>query len=297
MEKIGSYVNGNTVVIMYDDGTKVRYIKDGEQPRPQFPESMDLKITNMCDAGCAMCAECSTPDGAHANLNHPLLDSLHPYTELAIGGGNPLAHPMLLEFLKNMKRQKVICNLTVNQKHFIENLGFLHMLTDFGLIHGLGVSIPETPEYYALDKLRYFPNAVVHTIAGYTPIETYRQLSDRHLNLLILGFKDKGNGELLLHDNIYEIKKKMADLERWLTCDIKRFRGIAFDNLAVKQLHCDEWMPYNDFKESYMGDDGEFTMYVDLVKGEYAKSSTHPTKPIDSNYISELFANVKQEGV
>ena len=295
MEKIGSYVNGNTIVVMYNNGTKERYIKDGEDPHPVFPESMDVKITNMCNAGCPMCAECSTPDGAHANLLHnPLLDSVQPYTELAIGGGNPLEHPELFEFLKNMKRQHVICNLTVNQKHFLENLGFLHVLTDYGYIHGLGVSIPEAPSYYALDKLGYFPNAVVHTIAGYTPVETYEQLADHNLNLLILGFKNKGHGEDMVHRHFATIMHKTIELEQYLReGNYRRYKAVAFDNAAVDQLRCKEWMPVDAFEQFYMGGDGEFTMYLDLVKNEYAKSSTHPTKPIDGNTISELFMKTR----
>ena len=96
---LGTYVNGNTIVAIYKDGTKERYIKSGEIPAPEFPESIDLKITNKCDISCQFCAEGSTPDGADACLDDSLLDSIPPYTELAIGGGNPLKHPCLLEFL------------------------------------------------------------------------------------------------------------------------------------------------------------------------------------------------------
>ena len=294
MEKIGSYVNGNTIVVMYDDGTKERYVRDGEKPSPEFPESIDLKITNMCDAGCPMCAECSTPDGKHADLTHPVLYSIKPYTELAIGGGNPLEHPDLHDFLKRMKRMNVICNLTVNQKHFMENLGYLHLLVDHGYIHGLGVSVPDTPAYALIDKLGYFPNAVVHTIAGYTPMSTFHKLEGHNLNLLILGYKNKGRGEGVLHRDLDQIWKRTTDLECYLRKDIlHKFKAVAFDNPAVDQLRCKEWMPYKDLKQFYMGDDGEYTMYIDLVKEEYAKSSTHPTKPIGTDVVSELFAKVR----
>ena len=49
------------------------------------------------------CHEQSGPHGVHGDLNNPLLDTLHPYTELAIGGGNPLEHPDLIPFLQKMK--------------------------------------------------------------------------------------------------------------------------------------------------------------------------------------------------
>lgn len=294
MEQIGSYVNGNTIVVMYDGGTKERYVRDGETPNPIFPESMDIKITNRCDAGCPMCAECSTPGGQHGNLNHPVFDSIHPYTELAIGGGNPLEHPDLLDFLKRMKRMNVICNLTVNQKHFMENLGYLHLLTDHGYIHGLGVSVPLEPAYGLINKLQYFPNAVVHTIAGFTPVQTYQKLAKHDINLLILGYKTKGLGRVVLNSSGDVIGQRLDELQEYLmTGGYKNYKAVAFDNLAVEQLMCKKWMTADVFDKFYMGDDGEYTMYIDLVKEEYAKSSTHPTKPIGTDVVSELFAKIR----
>lgn len=293
MKQIGSYVNGNTIVVLYDDGTKERYIRAGEAPHPEFPESIDIKITNKCDAECPMCAECSSPNGRHANLNNPLLSSVHAYTELAIGGGNPLAHPGLYEFLKQMAEKNVVCNLTVNQKHFMENIGFLRMLSDKGLIYGLGVSVPNEPEYGLIDKLKLFPNAVVHTIAGYTPIKTYKKLALHDIKLLILGYKNKGLGKALMLDGTTFIDKQREELQHYLESGgYNCFNAVAFDNLAVQQLDCKSWMPSDTFDKFYMGDDGEFTMYIDLVTGEYAKSSTHHPKPIDSQTISELFTKV-----
>ena len=83
---------------------------------------MDIKITNCCDMGCPMCHENSTPDGKHADILGPsFLDKLHPYTELAIGGGNPLEHPDLYEFLVKCRERKFIPSMTINQKHFEAN--------------------------------------------------------------------------------------------------------------------------------------------------------------------------------
>jgi hypothetical protein len=41
-----------------------------------------------------------------------------------------------------------------------------------------------------------------------------------------------------------------------------------------------------------MGADGEFTMYVDLVRGEYAASSTVERRTIFSDDIRDLFAEL-----
>ena len=98
-EVIGGYKNGNYHVIILNDGTMIRNY--GKEMIPEFPDSMDIKITNKCTGtNCLYCHENSGPDGKHGKiLNVPFLESLHKYTQLAIGGGNVLEHPDLIPFL------------------------------------------------------------------------------------------------------------------------------------------------------------------------------------------------------
>lgn len=296
MRKIlGSYINGNTFVIMYPDGTKERYIKDNEVPMPEFPESIDLKITNKCDMGCHFCAESSTPDGIHAYLLHPIFDTINPYTELAIGGGNPLEHPDLVWFLKRMKAKKVICNITVNAVHFMKNLGFIHYLQGNSLIHGIGVSVPAELQYGLIDKIKNYKNIVIHTIAGFTPIHTYDLLADHDINLLILGYKVKGRGVDYCSDFYGDLIRRFGLLSERVVDMREHFRAIAFDNLAIKQLNLSERFNPEEMDRLYMGDDGEYTMYIDLVTGKFGKSSSHPLRNINANSVADLFAQVHGE--
>ena len=292
--RLGTYVNGYTIVVLYTDGTKIRYVKTGEKPAPEHPESIDLKITNRCSGtNCAFCAEQSSPDGRHAVLECQIIDSLHPYTELAIGGGNPLEHPQLLGFLAHMYTKSIICNLTVNAVHFMNNIPLLERLRDMELIHGLGISVPTAIPDGLIPALKDFPNAVIHTIAGVTPRSVYDQLADHDLNLLILGFKTKGKGMEYLRD-----RRWLPDRMFYLSDSIEdmrpHFKGIAFDNLAVEQLNLRDIFP-EEFDELYMGDDGDFTMYIDLVAGKYGKSSTHPLRDIDAGTVTELFQKLKED--
>lgn len=292
IKRLGTYVNGNTIVVMYTDGTKIRYVRTGEKPAPEYPESIDIKTTNMCDLGCSFCGECSTPDGKHADLNNPLLDSIKAYTELAIGGGNPLTHPQLEGFLWYMHSRDVICNLTVNAVHFMDNIARLKKMCDRNLIHGLGISVPTAIPDGLIPALKDFPNAVIHTIAGVTPLSVYDHLADHDLNLLILGFKTKGKG--MEYSREHNCPDRMFCLSYSLEDMRPHFKGIAFDNLAVEQLHLRDIFP-DEFDELYMGDDGEFTMYIDLVAGKYGKSSTHPLRDIDAGTVTELFHKLKED--
>ena len=68
MEILHSYDNGNVKVTLYTDGTKIQEWSDNETPNPEFPNSMDIKITNYCDLSCKFCHEMSTLQGKHGNL-------------------------------------------------------------------------------------------------------------------------------------------------------------------------------------------------------------------------------------
>ena len=140
MKILGKYKNGNYSVVIGDDGTKIRET-EYDDFIPEFAENCDCKITDKCDGGCKWCYEGCTPSGKHGNiLDAKFLDSLHPFTELAING-NDLTHPDLIPFLQKLKEKKVIANITVNQKHFERNQDFIRNLVVKKLIWGLGVSL------------------------------------------------------------------------------------------------------------------------------------------------------------
>lgn len=44
---LSKYRNGNYNVMIFEDGTKIRY-NDLDCLIPEFPESMDMKISNFC---------------------------------------------------------------------------------------------------------------------------------------------------------------------------------------------------------------------------------------------------------
>lgn len=54
MKKLGTYKNGNYIVTMFDDGTKIRQTKY-DVFIPAFPENIDVKLTDKCSIGCPFC--------------------------------------------------------------------------------------------------------------------------------------------------------------------------------------------------------------------------------------------------
>lgn len=290
------YKNGNTIVEIHKDGTKIRYVPDNAPALPVFPESIDMKITNRCEIGCLMCHEQSCATGKMADLHHPLLKSLHPHTELAIGGGDPLTHPGLEDFLKEMKAKEVICNLTVHWKSFEKNKKTLKYWLQNELIHGLGISINEIVPVEIIEEISRIPTAVVHTVIGVASEEAYQQLIGSDLNILLLGYKTFGRGIKYRTDHSCEIAKNISFAKDNLDRFPIHFKAVCFDNLAIEQTELKSKLKPEVYDQIYMGGDGTFTMYVDLVENKYAVSSTSKRRDIDSNSIEELFANIRLKG-
>lgn len=57
---IAHYKNGNAMVSLFAGGTRIINTEDDEF-NFEVPLSIDLKVTNRCNKGCAMCHEDSTP--------------------------------------------------------------------------------------------------------------------------------------------------------------------------------------------------------------------------------------------
>lgn len=273
MKLLGAYKNGNSTTKIFSDGTKVRETDD-DNFKPDFPENMDVKICNYCDIGCPFCHEGSTTDGKFGNiLNEKFIDTLHPYQEVALGGGDATSHPDLIPFLHKLKERKVIANMTVNQIHFEKKQDLIKQLVDKNLIHGLGVSLVNPTEHF-IELISQYPNAVIHVINGVFKPSDLEVLANKNLKMLILGYKRLRRGNDWIREDYENIMTKQVWLNDNLAEIIKQFKVVSFDNLAIEQLNVRRLMSDEDWDEFYMGDDGSMTYYIDMVERKFAKSST-----------------------
>lgn len=291
MKLLNVYKNGNYKVILFDDGTKIRKTNEDEFIS-SFPECIDLKITNKCDIGCKYCHEDSTINGEHGDImNAEFINSLKPYTELALGGGNVLSHPNLKEFLEVLKNKNIIANVTVNQVHFVSCIDQIRYMIDNDLVKGVGVSLVNpTDEFISLVK--QFDNVVIHVINGVVSMQDLEKLYNNNLKLLILGYKEFRRGITFYSEKVRENKLHMLKSIREI---LKNFKVVSFDNLALKQLELNNVLDEDDWNEFYMGDDGQFTMYIDLVKRHFAKNSISNIRYDLLDNIDEMFNIVKNE--
>lgn len=289
------YKNGNYVVCIKDDGTKIRRTDD-DGFIPQFAENVDVKITSACGIGCPFCYEGCTKDGRHADLfSYPFIYSLHPYTEMALNG-NDMNHPDLERFLVFLREKRVLANITVHQLQFMANYERIKAYADSGLIHGIGISYNHHDRDF-ISKVMTLPNAVIHVINGVLSPVDIQHLTHHGLKMLILGYKDLGRG----HDFLSGSGAAVRELQQWLYDILPKmlhmgwFQLVSFDNLAIEQLQVKRLLTEGEWQEFYMGDDGDFTFYIDMVDGTFARNSLSQERyEIGNKSIDEMFKTVRK---
>lgn len=308
MKLLKGYENGNHIVRIFDDGTKIKetghfeeeclpgkkggYKKwvpsDEDHFTYDFPENADIKITDYCDAGCAYCHENSTIKGVHGDLRRieKTLDSLHAGTEMAVGGGNALAHPDLIWFLEKLKSKGVLANITINQKHLRPYKDLICKLVAENLVHGIGVSLVDSSNKDDFDFIDTLGNnVVIHAIAGVLDEKDFEVLKGR--KILILGYKNLRRGSSFLEKDFDNINHRMDMLrDVWLTQLKNECKVVSFDCLAIEQL--DPKKNLNISQEAWdtlfqgadtdaKDKDGNITcatMYIDVPNMTVARMST-----------------------
>lgn len=270
-----TYKNWWFTVKLFDDWTK---IWNWEWER-EFPDSMDVKITNYCDAWCWYCHEMSTIEWKHGDLSLFLewIKKLPKWIEIAIGGGNPLSHPEILPFLQELKSSWYVPNLTVNAIHQEQ---ITKEIED--AIYGIWVS-------YTREITYNNPNMVIHFIAWVHPHELIKKHLDAWYKCLILWYKTWWRGikwkNLWVELKIKQLTYHLPEM-KWL---------LAFDSLAVKQLNPQNIVSSDYWNTHYTGDDGTLSMYFDLVKWEYCKNSFAKKRYKFDGDIITSFNNIKYD--
>ena len=296
---IAHYKNGNAMVSLFADGTRIINTEDDEFDF-EVPLSIDLKVTNRCNKGCAMCHEDSNPNGKHAQFSSfKFLESWGSGKEVAIGGGSVTCYPYFEELLHLIKVLGLFANVTFHQDELLENFETIKRYQEEGLIHGIGVSCShEDDKLFGL--LNTLDNVVIHVIAGlirsvdlmYLQRVTYKP------KLLILGYKTFRRGNILygekhdiIEENIEELRLSMS----WLLGKHSPFVVVSFDNLALEQLNVKAYVPKKLWDLYYQGDEGTCSMYIDAVEGQYAVNSTSTIRKSIRDDIRMMFQDIKEQ--
>ncbi len=140
---------------------------------------------------------------------------------------------------------------------------------------GIGISITNNNFTYITPLLKLTNNIVYHIIAGVNKVDVIEKLCNiGYCKVLILGYKLFGFGVKFHNQNVdIELKNWYKALPKLLgKCTL------SFDNLAIEQLKVRRLFTHQGWEKFYMGDDFQFTMYIDAVKQQYAPTSRSKTR-------------------
>lgn len=292
---MNKYINGNSTVEIFEDGTRVIQFED--QLQLDYPLNIDIRVSSKCAFGynpktgkafCDFCHESARTDGNECDyekLKEKLI-GLPRGIELAIGANNITLN--LVGFISWCKLNGYIVNLTVNQGHVRRDSSHLYTLIDQQHIKGLGISYRSSLKWDIPDFILNYKNTVFHVIAGIDSIDDVLSLKDKGVKkVLVLGEKNFGfnEGKVDLstrnHREWYWWVGKMFD-----TFDVTSFDNLALVQLNMKRFFSDEnWDIFNQ---------GEHSFYINAVEQYFAPSSRSYVKTDWNKYsLKEYFHNLE----
>lgn len=240
----------------------------------EYPDLVDIKITDYCAHGRDFCYQDSNRDGKHASVKRirEFARDAAKYLgvfEFAIGGGDPLAHPQFAEILRAIADTGIVPNFSCRDPMPIygdNDLGRAVRET-CGAV-AVSTSDPDTVRgFSAMQKMRYpIPAGYIHYVVGGESMDNLRAMlkvcRETWTPIILLGWKEKGRATTQPHDSTGWWDVVRAETGRGLTVGVDSFL------IPDVEAHMQD-VPV----ERYERGDGNFSFYVDAVAGKAAKHS------------------------
>ncbi|MPM03409.1 hypothetical protein SDC9_49676 [bioreactor metagenome] len=270
--KIRRHFNDYNFIADQETGITFRWGKTLNE-NPYFapiPELADISISNHCSKGCSFCYRNSKPDNSFMstedyelimkNLKHSQSGSVF---QVALGGGEPLEHPNIVDILDITRSYDVVPNFTTNgiflTKKIADNIK--------GKVGAVAVSLTNFDDY-SESNIELLINSEIRTNIHFVVdnqnikdaikilIGNYNHLLQNINAIVFLTYKPAGRGEtsLVLQDN--------ADFQTFLSLidNNKCICRIGFDACFVPML-----MRYTKTRIEYIDacEVGFFSVYID----------------------------------
>lgn len=287
-------------------GHKIRMTFDDSLPTKAIaPELVDLKITDYCGVPnsltCRNCYQNSGRSGAHADkyeveyVIHHL--AVHGCFEIALGGGEPTAHPDLIYIARQARSAGVVPNMTTRSLDWCKSA----TKADLDLFGGIAFSVETAAEAAALIATfpddddshttwghRYHQNKFsFQAVVGMTTPEEYKAILDlcqaQGMRLTLLGYKPVGRASATpIPLDWLRIFTEKRDEWVYPRMSLGVDTVLAATNRAgLAAAEVDE--------RCYEVEEGKFSCYVDAVKRTIAPSSfsadVRPLEPYCQNLI------------
>ena len=316
--------NGNYYILygnMFSRKEKMRLQVDSiPDIIPEYPELVDMKITNACEHKCPFCYMASTPNGKHADYMDILniIRMFKTKTEFALGGGNVLLHPDFDTIVKVIDKNNHIANITIryddvitiNNNETIKNAIKKH-------VSGIGLSVQNESDLdvakdFIVDMLNLGKHISLHIIPEMIGVDNtvailkkINNINDEVYNehkrdidwscnrckVLFLGLKQTGRAKNIEH-------KLLTDDELSLLQKETHFDFCV--DTAFINTYC-TWFKdnYGDCEDFFLTrHEGEYSMFIDAVKNKAYTSSYNYDGGIDINKntkINDVFAEIRKQ--
>lgn len=295
MKQITEYLNGNYYMVIYDDGTKVR-VKvnpDDTSLQPEFPDSLELKITEV------------TPNGVVLSdiLYNQYTSKIKPYTDVNIVACNPLLHPALIKFTESLQLNNVAVDLTISQPDIIADLTERKVVLELisrDLIRSLNIILTDSTDEKLYNIFDVLAKPVIQVTAGLVTSEDLDNLANKRIALKIVGYQPT---EVYFTDTPTQttVKYNLDMLQARLCKRCKKpteFSVIGLDLAAAKQLHIVDENEVMVDTTDFIFDHDRQVMYIDLVNKLYSLSVNSNIKlklPAPPTSITDIFKTLKNE--
>lgn len=201
--------HGGTVYFNPRNGDKLHFFREQvnfDNYIATAPELVDIKLTDWCDLGCKFCYQDSTRKGLHAPyqvISRTLMDlSLNNVFEVALGGGEPMAHPDFARILDKCLELDIVPNFTTRNYKALSTPEFAAYADKCGSI-GVSIATPaDVAELMAVEDLitvdrRKLSLQVAMGAQSPEDFESMLALlaeTNAFSGVILLGYKDVGRG-------------------------------------------------------------------------------------------------------
>ena len=323
--------NGNYYILygeMFHKKEKIRLQVDSIPDMiPEYPELVDMKITNACEHKCPFCYMASTPKGKHADAwdVYRTVNKFKTKTEFALGGGNVLLHPEFCEIVRHIDQHNHIANITIRYDDvdtINNNENIKKAIVKY--VSGIGLSVQKASDVdvaadFINEMLGLGKHVSLHIIPEMIGVEETKKILHK---MIIINAEQKDNSD----DNYYWTANSCKALFLGLK-QSGRAKNLEHKLLTADDLHTLEeesrYMfnvdtsfinTYDDWFKTHYGEserffltrhEGEYSMFIDAVKMQAFTSSYKDDGGIDirkhdDDYdkvrdINEVFGEIRKK--
>lgn len=143
--------NGTKLAFTFDKGKVDKF-------KPETPELVDMKITEVCKHACAYCYQHASINGMHAETDQvaTIISSLRELEvfELVMGGGNVFMHPEFETLVEKSHDSDIVVNFTIRDPKEILTRPKMMELVKSKAVRRIAVSCRNTVDLEQLARVR-----------------------------------------------------------------------------------------------------------------------------------------------